>query len=248
MYEILFPTLSFPLNVYAQALWKQETTLSYLHYGLWQDGMSLSEAQQAATEMLLKALPPAPKHLLEVGIGLGTTARRLSEMGYDYTGITPDNHQILYARHRLQDMPTLPHFVHTAFEQFQTQTPLDVIVFQESAQYIQPTVLLQKCQALLNPGGQVVIMDEMTASLCQVLDQGLPNTGFKIQNYTDITKDTAPSISYLIQAIEQQREAVLFDLNISEQRLEGLMQSLKQRELAYKTQNYFYKLLVLEKS
>jgi len=245
MYEILFPTLSFPLNVYAQALWKQEDELHYLHYGLWQESLSLLQAQQAATEVLLNALPAAPQRLLEVGIGLGTTARRLTELGYDYTGITPDNHQILYCRHRLSDLPKVPNFLHTPFERFHTEEKLQLIIFQESAQYIRPENLLSGCHTLLEKGGKVVIMDEFSAPVCKFIEQGL--NSFETLHYEDFTALDAPSITYLIKAIEKQRTEILYDLNISEARLEGLMRSLRQREQAYQQQNYFYKLLVLQR-
>ncbi len=245
MYEMLFPTLSFPLNVYAQALYQQESELHYLHYGLWQEGFSLLQAQQAATEVLLNALPAAPQRLLEVGIGLGTTARHLSASGYAYIGITPDNHQILYCRHRLRDMPEMPYFLQTPFEYFQSQEKLQVIVFQESAQYIQPEILLRNALALLESGGKLVIMDEFSAPLCKTLEAGV--YGFTRLHNEDFTQQAAPSITYLIQAIERQKAAVLYDLNIEEARLTGLMQSLRQRERAYREQQYFYKLLVLER-
>ncbi len=248
MYEILFPTLSFPLNVYAQALWKTEAELQYLHYGLWQTGFNLAQAQQAATAVLMAALPASPASVLEVGIGLGTTARRLQESGYPYTGITPDNAQILYARHRLSDLPQMPCFVHTTFEQFLPSEKFQVIVFQESAQYIKVDNLLRGCHAALDSGGQVLIMDEFSAPVCAALEAGLPNASFQILRYEDFTQQAAPSISYLIQAIEQQRAAVLYDLNLSATRLEALMHSLKQRERAYQNQSYFYKLLLLQKN
>src|SRR5437763_11949268 len=85
----------YPLNVFMHILTHEEGAASYLHYGFFEDrGESIARAQERSTEFLLARLPPPPARLLDAGCGLGTTLRKLVSLGYDVTGITPDEKQI----------------------------------------------------------------------------------------------------------------------------------------------------------
>ena len=242
-YNILLPTLSFPLNVYAQALLLKFNSLDYLHYGLWDDAnTSLEQAQQQASDFLWQHLPDTSTHrrLLEVGIGLGTSAQALLKQGFEYTGITPDNHQILYAYQRYgRDAQ----FIHQAFEQHGALEPYDLILFQESAQYIAALVLLQRCGQLLSPHGQVVIMDEIPTVQLDNLDASLSQAGFQCIEQIDLTEKAAPSITYLADVIEKLADKICLDLNIPMSKLVTLLRSLRQREKAYQNGSYRYQLI-----
>ncbi len=242
-YNILLPTLSFPLNAYAQALFLHLEELNYLHYGLWdKEDDTLASAQQHASDLLWQHLPdPKDKpRLLEVGIGLGTSAQYLVKHGFDYTGITPDNHQILYAYQRYGRGAA---FVNHAFEQHTCMQAYDAILFQESAQYIQAQTLLQRSGQLLNPTGEVIIMDEIPQLLLDNLEQSLTNFGFKLTEQQDLTQRAAPSITYLCDVISSKATEVCRDLNIPARNLEGLLQSLRAREAAYANGSYRYQLI-----
>lgn len=241
--NILLPTLSFPLNAYAQALFLHLGELNYLHYGLWDEGVnSLAKAQQKASDLLWQHLPKATekKRLLEVGIGLGTSAQALIQQGFDYTGITPDNHQIIYAYQRYG---RAAHFVNHAFEQHGALAPYDLILFQESAQYIQAETLLSRCKQLLSPTGEVLIMDEIPRVFVNNLDSYLQKAGFSVVTQLDLTAQAAPSISYLCEVIAAEAAAVCRDLNIPMKKLDYLLQSLRQREQAYQNGSYCYQLI-----
>ena len=248
--DILLPTLSFPLNVYAQSLLIELGTVDYLHYGLWESTEEpLKVAQQRASDKLWSVLPKLKnsgdkQKLLEVGIGLGTSARYLLDRGFDYIGVTPDNNQILYAWQRYQrDLV----FKHTPFEKFQSPSQFDLIIFQESAQYIQTNLLLQGCQQLLKAQGEVIIMDEIPANLAQNLHKHIENAGFDVKQIEDLTALAAPSISYLYQVISKHQQTICEDLNISVQKLTGLLTTLHRREQAYLNGDYTYKLINFSK-
>jgi len=142
-----------------------------LHYGLFEqdDEQDLQKAQQRATDLFFLQLPACPCRILEVGIGLGTTLSKLVKAGYDATGITPDENQINYAKNRYGE--NLPVFCQRL--DF-TSPKFDLIIFQESAQYIDTTILFRKASDLLTDGGQLIIMDELSLRKCSLSDPGLP--------------------------------------------------------------------------
>lgn len=246
-FELLFPTFVFPLNVYAEALRLEYGEVSYLHYGLFTSSEdSLYEAQQASTERLLDLLPATPAKLLEIGIGLGTTARRLLSEGYDYTGITPDNNQILYCQRKHKGFPL--EFIHRAFQDFSHDSLFDVLVFQESAQYIEASTLLSHSSALLATGGQIVILDEIPTGFLQATRPVLASSGYDLDYEEDVTELAAPSITILCHVIEKHARELLANLNMAEQQLDHLMTILRKREKDYAEGNFTYQLLRLVKT
>src|SRR5437667_8962894 len=92
----------YPLNVFMHILTHEEGEVRYLHYGLFQRADEpIAAAQERSTELLFSRLPPPPARLLDVGVGLGTTLERLTRLGYDAEGITPDEKQAALARGRV---------------------------------------------------------------------------------------------------------------------------------------------------
>ena len=92
---------------------------------------------------------------------MGTTLNKLVKAGYDVTGITPDENQIHYAKNLHGE--SLPAFCEK-LEDFSGTRKFDLIIFQESAQYIDTASLFRKASDLLCDGGQIIIMDEMSLS------------------------------------------------------------------------------------
>src|SRR5437762_183081 len=113
----------------------EEGAVRYLHYGLFErPDDSIDAAQERSTELLLSRLPPPPARLLDVGVGLGTTLERLTRLGYDAEGITPDEKQAALAREPVAV---------ASFETFDGG-PYDLLLFQESSQYIDSDALFAK--------------------------------------------------------------------------------------------------------
>src|SRR6185503_7993934 len=102
--ELPYRDFYYPLNLLTHVITLEEGSVRYLHYGLFERaGEPLVDAQQHSTELLLAHLPPVPARLLDVGAGIGTTLDRLTRLGYDVTGITPDEKQIAFIRSRYGD-------------------------------------------------------------------------------------------------------------------------------------------------
>src|SRR5688500_12944946 len=109
----------------------EEGSVRYLHYGIFDHaGESIATAQERSTTLILERLPPPPATILEVGSGLGTTLAHLVKKRYEATGITPDVKQIAMIRDRHGENMRV---FGTPFEQFESESKFDCILFQESA-------------------------------------------------------------------------------------------------------------------
>jgi SAM-dependent methyltransferase len=251
-----FKDLAFPLNVYAQALLLQEGKAIYLHYGLFQDNnTSLQEAQKFSTDLLMARLPPLPRRILEVGVGLGTTFSLLKERGYDVHGITPDAQQIAYIQKSLGPEVSISCL---SLEDFNAQAEsFDVIVFQESAQYIEPLVIFNKALDLLPLSGDLLIIDEFalkrdktgTAGL-HLLDDMVAlagRLGYELVERMDLSAMAAPTLDYLLRVTQIHRKSLIEDLALSDEQLTQLDASNRIYREKYTSGHYGYALLHFRK-
>jgi SAM-dependent methyltransferase len=251
-----YKDLAFPLNVYAHALLLQEGRVNYLHYGLFQENQTnLEAAQQYSTDLLLNRLPAAPCRILEVGIGLGTTFSVLIQKGYQVYGITPDAQQIALIHKRLgsQVMVACQHL-----EDFEAaQNSFDVILFQESAQYIEPLVIFNKGLDLVTEGGSLLIVDEFALRRDEVGVERLHllsdmlalanRLGFELVEQLDLSTMAAPTLDYLLQVTTRQRQRLMNDLSMNVECLEQLEKSNRLYQKKYACGRFGYALLHFRK-
>ncbi|MGZ4955526.1 MAG: GNAT family N-acetyltransferase [Methylobacter sp.] len=248
-----YKNFTFPLNAYSHILCKDYGDFEYLHYGLFeQHAQDIKRAQQRATDLLFSHLPPCPCRILEVGIGLGATLSKLINAGYDATGITPDENQIHYAKNLHGE--TLPAFC-TKLEDFSDTRKFDLILFQESAQYIDTTTLFRTASNLLRDGGQIIIMDEV--SLRKSSEPGLPliddyislgsSSGFDIIKQLDLSSQAAPTNAYILDAVTRYRENLVHDLDLPTEEIDGLIHAVQNHLSKYNDGRYGYGFLQLKK-
>lgn len=235
-----------PLNVYAYCVWRAYGGLDYLHYGLFDDPSDddLPAAQWRATEWLWPHLPP-PCRVLEVGIGVGTTAERLLAQGYTYAGVTPDPAQVAWVRNRLGIVPEL----HVSlFEELPPERRYDLVLFQESAQYMPPDVLLRQCDRLLADAGRIVIVDEVSREVAEGLQVGRRQGPFEVVTREDVTARAIPSARLLRGLVERFHDDVVRELRIPAESMAGLLGDLRRREVEYDTGAYRYLGVVLQRA
>lgn len=241
----------YPLNVFMHILTHEEGSVPYLHYALFErEGEPIGEAQERSTRMLIERLPPPPARVLEVGIGLGTTLRRLGELGYDAEGITPDEQQIAHVH--AQDVDARVHCAR--FETFEPGATYDAIVFQESSQYIEPGALFTRAAAL---APAVVVLDEFALrpvegagglhSFANFIDAAAAH-GFSVAEEVDVSAQAAPTIDYFLDRLPRYRDRLIADLGLTGQHVDDLVTSGELYARRYAEGVYGYRLLVLRRN
>jgi hypothetical protein len=223
-------------NIYYESLILENKECPHLHYGVQNitNSLTIIEAQEKSTELIIKYLTnhSINNSILEVGIGLGTTLNKLQSCGYNVKGISPHLDQI-----------TQSNIFKISFEDYITTDTYNHILFQESAQYIDPSIIVSKSYSLLEKQGQLLIMDEFSTEIIPEVEKLIEGM-FKIEDLKDLTKKAKGSITYLIKVIEKHRN------NITSSRkghIDGLLHLLKIRESEYNNGTYKYLLVSLIK-
>lgn len=236
----------YPLNVFMHVLTHEEGGVSYLHYGLFDRAdESIATAQERSTRLLLDRLPPPPASILEVGIGLGTTLEKVTRLGYDCVGITPDEQQIAVAHRRFGDGLRIERI---AFEHF-VPRHFDVVVFQESAQYIDAQALFAKAAEIT---GDVIVLDEFatadgTLHKLEAFLRAAAARGFRKVEDVDLSKKAAPTVDYFMQRLERHRSALIADLGLTSEQVDELIASGERYRQHYAGGTYVYRLLRFRK-
>jgi SAM-dependent methyltransferase len=232
----------YPLNVFMHVLMHEEGGASYLHYGLFErPGESIAAAQARSTKLLVDKLPKPPASVLEVGIGLGTTLALLTRLGYDAHGITPDEKQVAMVRDRYGDTVRVEV---VAFENFAPRR-FDVVVFQESSQYIDAKALFAKCAVVTS---HVVVLDEFAVGegtlhrLDDFLDAAALNRFRKVEEI-DLSSKAAPTIDYFMKRFERLRGMLVADIGITSEQVDELIASGNNYRRLYENGTYVYRLL-----
>jgi len=236
----------YPLNVFMHVLTHEEGEVPYLHYALFAEpAEGIQAAQEHSTEMLLARLPPPPTRILEVGAGVGTTLDRLTGLGYDVVGITPDDRQIALIRTRFGDRVRAEC---VRYEEY-SGAPVDIVVFQESSQYIDSDALFSRARAL---APRVLVLDEFALrpldtpgalhSLSGFLDAASRH-GFRLTEEIDLTARAAPTIDYFNTRLPRYRERLVAELALTDEQVDDLITSGHRYRELYRDGTYGYRLL-----
>ncbi len=238
----------YPLNVFMHILTHEEGAASYLHYGFFEDrDESIAQAQERSTEFLLARLPPPPARLLDVGCGLGTTLRKLASLGYEVTGITPDQKQMAVVKQESTNLAGAD-LRCIAFESMPDHERFDTILFQESSQYIDSQALFAKAAALTT---HIIVLDEFTVraeegaslhSLERFVAAAQENR-FAMTEDLDVSAKAAPTIDYFTQRFPRYRPALIADLGLTEEQIEALIENGVRYRDFYQRGVYSYRIL-----
>lgn len=194
----------------------------YLHYGYWdvEDKLTienLRQAQEKYIEHLIYFIPKGVKTILDVGCGIGGNALRLKKEGFEVEALSPDPVQEKMFKAK-GEVP----FHLTKFENFETNKTYDLILMSESAQYIQVRQGFEKCYALLNDEGTLLVSDyfvreklEKDNLFALYTHQNMEyleiakQYGFDIVKAEDITSKVAPTLDIAKLKYEEYVEPTL---------------------------------------
>ena len=240
----------FPLNVFLHILLREEGAVAAMHYGLFAaEDEPIALAQRRSTDLLRSRLPAPPVSVLEVGIGLGNTLAELASAGYQTFGITPDEKQLAVARKNHGGINAIC----AALESFDSGgTSYDVVIFQESSQYIDSDVLWRRMSQLARD--RVIVIDEFRAAddgtlhaLFPFLDAAKLH-GFRKLEDLDLTEQAMPTVNYFMTRLPRYRDGLVRDLNVTSEQIDALIESGKKYRSYYASGSYTYRLLTFSRN
>lgn len=232
------------LDLYKKVLRLElDEEVKYLHYGLFEkESDTISIAQERSNILVNDTINRTNGRLLEVGCGLGFNAKNYANNGFKVIALEPkkEHYDIAY-----KDQTVNPLIFNCNFEEFSgINSSYDVVIFHESAQYIDPYRLLEKSYDLLKLGGQLVILDEIPKYLISNFTD-LIYGKFSIKTIKNLTEQASPSVDYLIDAINNYKTFLLENFSVTE--LNTMIIELTVRKKDYKSKDYSYLLISLEK-
>lgn len=244
MTDVPYRDFYYPLNVFMHILTHEEGGVEYLHYGLFSHpGEPIAAAQERSTALLFERLPPPPARILDVGAGLGTTLARLTSLGYDAMGITPDPKQIAMIRSRFAGRVRVEN---RPFETLDESHGFDSVIFQESSQYIDAESLFAKAEKITR---HLIVLDEFAVAPAEGLHSYTRFTecatrhGFQKTEEIDVSQQAAPTIDYFRARIPRYRQPLIDDLGVTSAQVEDLISSGERYRDLYARGVYAYRLL-----
>ena len=250
--------LPFPLNVYGLTLALEFGEVEHLHFGIYGESATQRqpyfEAQTRAQESLRTLLPPTPARILEYGFGSGTLAIELGASGYEVTALSPVHEE--YRALQENDAPGV-RFLCGELAAFQAAEDFDVLLLQQSAQYLDPLQLLASANACLKQGGQLLIAEEFLLDDSTRKPQPRPllanflrlaqRCGFSAERQRDMGRQVAPGLVEFARLLDKHATTLCERLHISAEQLAQLRAQLEQAASQYRDALLGYTLLDLRR-
>lgn len=251
--------LPFPLNAYAQTLTLASgTPAEQLHFGVFDTDTELAEgypaAQQRAQQRLLTLLLPPPARVLEIGCGSGTLSRDLAAQGYEVTAITEIEEE-------WRSACALPgqaaHCAWVSLRDFADGRLFDIVLLQQSSQYLDPLLLFSRAAALLGEGGQLLLADEFLLDDSRMQPEPRPllsnflqlaeRCGFRVARQRELGRQVAPGLALFAGLLQRYRAELAESLALGDEQLLALEQALQSQAANFATARLGYTLLDLRR-
>jgi SAM-dependent methyltransferase len=218
---------------------------------------------QEGLALEVAARVPARKRTLDVGCGLGGTARLLAQRGHPCLGIDRCAPAIEYARASNDGTAGLRFSVST-FEEHRDQgggPAFDALVMIEVLQHLPPLArTLRRALELLRPGGTLVVADVVNRSKLPwervpfhpagALAGQAGASGFACIESVDLTPRVAPTAARIAEAVCRSRAALRERFPARREIDAEIVELLRQRELigaAFRNGDLGYELVTLRR-
>ena len=204
-------------------LFRLLTGSDHLHFGYFRSPReSVGEAQENMMWLNLFFRRRDATRVLDVGSGLGATARELAKQGCRVTAVCPDATLIAYGRAREAAAPSGPpvEWITSAFEAWKPTDSFDHVMFQESFQYFDHVeATLRHTRGLLRDGGRVVIGDQFLnerrpreAVRFHFVDDFVAaarDVGFRIATSCDISAGALVMTRRMLEQLRAEKDALI---------------------------------------
>ncbi len=155
--------------------------LEHLNFGIWNeddplDVAGLRRAQERLVARLLELFPTGVSSVLDIGCGTGVISERLTALGYDVEGLSPDPYHGKLFTERLPDR----RFHLGRFQEFEPDRRYDVLFLCESAQYVWLDEFFDAVRRSLAPGGYVLLCDYFAVDAGET---GKPKSGHPLDDF-----------------------------------------------------------------
>ncbi len=196
----------------------------HLHFGLFEHPeQSLTEAQERNTAKLLAAIPRTASRVLDIGCGIGGTSVMLAQRGHEVLAFAPDAALIDYARAQARHASVAHRcdFRALRLQDLASDTPpFDVVLSQESLQYIHPLdEAMRRIASLTRPGGRVVIGDQVLRAPqyrahCQFhasaeILAAAEAAGLQLVHHEDVSAAAVPTVPHSVERLRALRDEIL---------------------------------------
>ena len=251
--------LEFPFCYYAYVI-DREGVIDYFHYGLWETGtVGLKEAQENLASMMKSLIPTGSNRILDVGCGLGRTTRDLAAQGYSIIGISPDRRLMEMAKAKYYECAPL--LVISSFEDYKSTDLFDVILFQESAQYVKDLkFLFLHCKELLIEPGYVLMCDEIRYKNSQdysfhekmEIIKTASDCGFTVVLNKDISDKVLETRNFALRSFVENRDAIITEFSSirenAKQEVEFLIEGWKRHSSMFERKMFGYEVFLFQQS
>jgi len=249
--------IEFPFCYHAYLIDK-EGSIDYFHYGLWTaETKNIKEAQENLARIMKSLIPKGVKRILDVGCGLGKTTVDLTMAGYETIGISPDTKLMEMAKTKYKDYTS--HLIETSFEEYKTDKKFDLILFQESSQYIfDLDFLFAHSHKLLNKVGYILTCDEIRYipegplhEKKNILSMAYKHN-FKVVHNEDITEKIINTSIQASNFIIKNKDLIIKDFapireNVKEE-IELLLQGWNMRTEMFEKKAFGYEIFLFSKN
>lgn len=250
--------LPFPLNVYGLTLAVEFGAAEHLHFGVFgessEERQDYPEAQASSQELLRTLLPPTPARILEYGFGSGSLAAELGADGYEVTALSPLTEEYRAVR---GNGAVGVRYLQGELAGFQPEAVFDVLLLQQSAQYLDPLQLFVSANACLKEGGQLLIADEFLLDDSTRKPQPRPllanflrlaqRCEFSAERQRDMGRQVAPGLEEFARLLDKHAATLCERLDISAVQLAQLHAQLKEMAVQYRHALLGYTLLDLRR-
>ncbi|MGH1486411.1 MAG: class I SAM-dependent DNA methyltransferase [Cellvibrionaceae bacterium] len=170
-------------------------------------------AQERYENYLIDHIPDDAKKILDIGCGTGALIKKLTAIGYDTEGLSPDKNQ----KNLLSKTKEIV-FHHSKFDDFHCDQKYDCLIMSESCQYININKVFDNSSLALKEGGHLMICDYFVFNKSSDL---MGKSGHPYKAFMELAKEKGFSVEFEEDITDSILKTLDFSKNIAERAIIG---------------------------